>query len=295
MIGPDDDRAVRYLLDELPEADREAFEDQYFDDEQAYGGLLAAEDDLIDRYCEGALTPGQRERFEKKYLATAEGRERVEFARALKRLGAAPAATAAAAGRTASRWLPWAAVLLAALASGAFVVSQGADARRARDERAALLERLARQQQSSREQERRLAELQRQLGRVQENAREIGELLGADAATGLRAATLVLKGGLRRGAAVLPRVALTPGVDLVRLQLLIEGAPRAAYRAALETPEGRALWTRVGLAPSAAAGRPMVAFTVPAVVLAPGQYVVTLGPSRDESDAEYVFEVQRAR
>src|SRR5262245_24314980 len=54
MTGHDDDRAVRYLLDELPEAEKEALEDEYFGDEEAYAALVAAEDDLIDRYCQGA-------------------------------------------------------------------------------------------------------------------------------------------------------------------------------------------------------------------------------------------------
>lgn len=300
MTGRDDDRAVRYLLDELPESDREDFEDEYFGDEGVYGALLAAEDDLIDRYCEGALGADQRTRFERRYLTTEEGRERVEFARALKRLGAAPAgqpsaAAAITAPRAALRWLPWAAVLIAATAAVLFLTLQVGEARRAGEERATLQERLAQQQQRARDQERRLADLGQDLARAQEQARAIGELLGADAAKGLRAAELALRSGLRRDASALPRLTLSSDVGIVRLQLQLEGAPRAAYRASLQTPEGRELWARAGLTPAAASGQPVVPFTVPAAVLAPGHYVVTLGPSRDESDAEFVFEVRRGQ
>jgi hypothetical protein len=301
MTGVDDDRAVRYLLDELPEADREAFEDEYFGEEGVYGALLAAEDDLIDRYCEEGLTPDQRARFEQRYLTTAEGRERVEFARALKRLGerpsGRPAPLPAAPTRTVVRWLPWAAVLVTALGALAFVRIQGADARRAGEERAGLQERLAYQQQRSREQDRRLGELGQQLRRAQEQARAVEELLGAAAGKGLRAATLALKGGLRRDASALPRLTLTPDVAIVRLQLQLDGPPRTAYRAALQTPEGRELWARDGLPAASGDGRSVVTFTVPTAVLAPGHYVVMLGPAgaRGESDAEFVFEVRRPR
>ena len=60
-------------------------------------------------------------------------------------------------------------------------------------------------------------------------------------------------------------------------------------------PEGRELWAREGLAPESAEGRAVVTFAVPAALLSPGHYVVTLGPSRDEWDAEFVFEARRAR
>jgi len=88
-------------------------------------------------------------------------------------------------------------------------------------------------------------------------------------------------------------------VALVRLQLRLAGEPRATYRASLQTPEGRELWAREGLRPATSDGTAMVTFTVPAAVLAPGHYIVTLAGARPEqraeSDAEFVFAVRRAR
>jgi hypothetical protein len=299
MTGPLDDRAVRYLLDELAEPDRDAFEDEYFGDEDGYGALLAAEDDLIDRYCDGTLDEGRRARFEQRYLTTAEGRERVEFARTLKRRAAAPRDGRAASDpmrppRAARSWLPWAAVLVVGLGALALATLQTADARRARRERAAALERMAQQQQRTREQDRRLSEMRERLARLQEQARAMEELLGG-VAPGLRTMSIALASGLRRDAAALQRLVLAPDIAVVRLNLLVEGAPRPAYRAALQTPEGRELWSRDGLAASPSGATSGVIFTVPAPLLAPGHYVVMLGPSRAESDAEYVFEVRRAR
>ena len=45
--------------------------------------MLAAEDDLVDSYARGELTIEERLRFEKKFLTSAHGRGRLQFARAL--------------------------------------------------------------------------------------------------------------------------------------------------------------------------------------------------------------------
>jgi hypothetical protein len=295
MMDRDEDRAVRYLLDELPAADREAFEEQYFGDEEAYAALLAAEDELIDRYCEGGLGDPLRGRFEHRYLATPEGRERVEFARALKRRASErPAVSrlpdAPAGPRTAPRWLPWAAVVLFGVGGLGFGAGQSTDARQARRERAAALERMAQQQQRQRDQDRRLGEMYGQLDRLQQQVRTVEDMLGGSAA---RTISIALASGLRRDAATLARLVLTSDITVVRLTLLLEAAPRPAYRASLQTPEGRELWSRDGLAPAPSGEQSAVTFTVPAALLPPGHYVVTLGPPRGESDAEYVFEVRR--
>src|SRR5262245_7513460 len=212
MTGRVDDRGVRYLLDELPDADRDAFEDEYFSDDVVYGDLLAAEDDLIDRYCQGALAAALRQRFEQRYLSTAEGRERVEFARALLRHGAAKRpASPSPASRTTLRWLAVAAAVgLAFTTLVTLAMQQAGAARRAREDRAALQEQVARQEQRASEQDRRVAELARELARAQSQARAAEELLGSIAAGTLRATSIVLKGGLRRDGTPPPRVALPP-------------------------------------------------------------------------------------
>jgi hypothetical protein len=80
---PDTEVFVRYLLGELPTADRDRFEDEYFADNNLHEQLLAIECELIDAYVHGDLSPSELRHFEDRYLATPEGRERVACARAL--------------------------------------------------------------------------------------------------------------------------------------------------------------------------------------------------------------------
>ncbi len=78
-----DEVAIRYLLGDLSDEERDRMEMDYFQDDALHEELLAVEEELIGSYVRGELTPEQRVRFEKRYLAAAEGRERVEFARTL--------------------------------------------------------------------------------------------------------------------------------------------------------------------------------------------------------------------
>lgn len=72
----------RYLLGAASEAERERIEAEFFADDDAFQEMLVAEDDLIDDYARGELSGDEREQFEKRFLTSAEGRERVDFARA---------------------------------------------------------------------------------------------------------------------------------------------------------------------------------------------------------------------
>jgi len=78
----------RYLLGagELPAREAERFEDEYFGDDETFALLLAAEDELIDRYLRGDLDAADRERFEKHFLLSPRRRQKVENARAISRV-----------------------------------------------------------------------------------------------------------------------------------------------------------------------------------------------------------------
>jgi anti-sigma factor RsiW len=75
---------VRYLLGELPTPDRDRFEGEYFADDSLHEQLLAVECELIDAYVRGDLSESERRYFEDRYLATPEGRQRVEHAKVLQ-------------------------------------------------------------------------------------------------------------------------------------------------------------------------------------------------------------------
>jgi hypothetical protein len=73
---------VRYLLGLCSPEEREHIESEYFEDEDAFQEMLAAEDDLIDAYARGELVGEERRRFEKNLGSSFQGRDRVQFARA---------------------------------------------------------------------------------------------------------------------------------------------------------------------------------------------------------------------
>src|ERR1051325_8237960 len=75
---------ARYLLGELPEEQQVEIEDRAFSDQDYLASITAVENDLIDEYVRGELSAADRQRFETRFLASAERRKRVEFAEALR-------------------------------------------------------------------------------------------------------------------------------------------------------------------------------------------------------------------
>lgn len=84
-----------YLLGELSTDDTRRFELAVMEDAAAGDRLLAAEDDLIDDYLEGALNPVERQRFEAVFMAAPLRAEKVRFAKELSAHAAARRASAA--------------------------------------------------------------------------------------------------------------------------------------------------------------------------------------------------------
>ena len=79
-----DAQLTRYLLGELTEEEQEKIEERAFRDRRYLLEIEALECDLIDDYVRGALSEGQRRQFEERFLASAERRRKLQFARALK-------------------------------------------------------------------------------------------------------------------------------------------------------------------------------------------------------------------
>jgi hypothetical protein len=293
--GAHDDRLVRYLLGELPPEEQERLEAEFFARDEAFHDLLAAEDDLIDAYCGGGLAGPLRERFEARYLRTDEGRERVEFARALRRLSPGT--------RPSRRWLPLAASLAAVALLGAAVVYPLV--RRARSELAEArseLERLERQigerEARAAEERKRLDRLGEDLERVRSDRDRLAELLGAPDRP-VRIASFTLAAGLLRDQGGGSRQAIPPGTTLVRVALLLEGNEYGRYRVAVETAEGRRVWDAAELAPRRTRRGSAVAVLVPADRLPPGDYVLSLAgvtaDGRVEDAAEYAVRITAPR
>lgn len=86
---------TQYLLGGGTEADRERLEAEFFANDDVFQEMLTAEDDLIDAYARGELSDSERRQFEEQFLTSADGRERVQFARAFGAADVRPTKTPA--------------------------------------------------------------------------------------------------------------------------------------------------------------------------------------------------------
>ena len=83
-------RIIKYLLGQLSEEERAQVEERFFKDEEYEETLRSVENELIDEYVRGLLSDADRESFETFFLISARRRQKVKFARALRRLEGAP-------------------------------------------------------------------------------------------------------------------------------------------------------------------------------------------------------------
>jgi hypothetical protein len=273
------ERLTRYLLGELAPADHEAVEARYFADDEAFADLQMVEDELLEGFVRGRLDGGRAQAVRSHYLSTREGRQKMEFSRALlhmadERSPALPAAPV----RRAALALAFAAGLVAAAAAA--WLAWGMRGTRPELDRVHAPE--ARLPERDREPRGRDAELQ-----------GLGQELGR---TPTRMASFVLAEGLTRDEAA--RVIRVPAdAAVVRLHLVVEGPRRRSYVATIETAEGEEVWRARGLAARSTPQGTAVAAIVGADILPAGDYVAALsgigadGRSRDV--AAYVFRVRR--
>src|SRR5262245_13918867 len=100
-----EDLIERYLLGELPVAERTALENEYLADKAKYDQVCRIEDDLLYRYARGALSPADRERVERQYMTNPWRRRHLEFAKALAQvIDGEPAASSDAKRSTGVSW-----------------------------------------------------------------------------------------------------------------------------------------------------------------------------------------------
>lgn len=119
------DRATRFLLDELPDEERAAVERDMLADQACFDDLVGAEESLIDAYVHGALGSVQHARFDAVMRRTPATAARTEVARATRRVARqllheqAPVAWRS--------WLPLAAALVLSVAGLVLMAGQAPD------------------------------------------------------------------------------------------------------------------------------------------------------------------------
>jgi hypothetical protein len=80
-----EDRHIRnYLLGDVTAADESELERAFFGDSELLARVELVRDDLADDYAAHRLSDADREKFERRILATPEGREQLRISRALR-------------------------------------------------------------------------------------------------------------------------------------------------------------------------------------------------------------------
>ena len=295
----DESQSARYLLGEMTEAEQARFEERFFHDVELSEMLSEAENDLIDDYVRGELSPRERERFEHHFLVSERRRERVELARALLQAKDARAVDRAVDSRTSLPWwkamfgplrVPGTALSYSFGAAALLFVLGGlwlfSEVRQLREETARLAaERDAQSAQNDqlREQadegkrrsdelavqkdqlERQLAELQNQAGSPERAPRPE-----------LAFMTFILS-PISRGGDGPKKLNIPPGTGAIRLQLnLSPGDEYPAYQVNLQKANGEQVRTWKGIRAAAAKGVRAVFVDVQTSSLSVSEYEVTL-------------------
>lgn len=281
------DRIRRYLLADLPEQEEQRLEELLLQDHALLELVRAAEDDLIDEFVRGELRERTRRKFEARFLTSRAQRDKVEFARTLQASVFAGARVRRADGSrltavwplalAARGWLAWglaaAAAAMVAIGGALFVRNQ--------------------QRPEPGDGPQAQAPLRTPAVPV-----EITPPAPAPDASTVLTVTLT-PDLLRDPAAAEHPVAVDARVQTLRLVLRVEHPPGdARYRVAIETAEGRRVWSRDDIERVPAAS-PTMTVDAPSSALPNGDYIVLLqaagpGSSRFHDAHEYVLSVRRA-
>jgi len=316
---------AQYLLGELTEEQQVEIEDRAFSDNDYLASITAVENDLIDEYVRGELSAADRQRFENRFLASAERRKRVEFARALSTVISESSAPQKNPVRDAPRWswrdslyaflsglnpaarLAFVAAVILLIVGAGWLFIETQRLRRQVNQLQAQKQSGQQNLQQALEQERkrneelnaRLNQEKQQREQTDESLRKLTETTEAkNPAPPPVIASLTLLPGLSRGGGQKPNLDLPNDAHLVRLQIGIDPEePYKTFAVELRTLAGQQVWTRENLAARTRRGTRAVALTLPATVLKPGEYELRLRGLTEAGGSEdvgfYYFNVTR--
>ncbi len=300
---------IRYLLGELSDSERAALEEKYFTHPQVFEEMVKAENELVDDYACGRLSPHLRERFEQYYLAHPERRERANFAQALvTKLEQVESAHPAV--ETGIKLAPWLrlpklfgesrafafsmalALLLLTMGGGWLLLRT----RRLRDELAQTQAAHAAQEQRDRELQQQLAnerarinDLNDEPNRARVESKKSQPQIPETDAT-LAFVTLLLTAGGVRGADTgsAPELVIPAGTEQVRIQLNLKEGGYSNYRIVLRAIGGETIFSRQGIKPKATRSGSAFNVIVPARRFAAGDYILTLRGVRPDGEVDDV-------
>jgi hypothetical protein len=317
----------------MSETEREDIEAEYLSDENAFEQMLIAEDELVDAYARGELSDKERSQFEKNFLTSARGRDRVEFSHAL--VGAVadarPVTVKVAPEPSPASWVAlWAAftprlrvaaVTLSVLLVAAFswlLVERGrtlTELQGLRAERARLTEKSEELQRIADAERARSAELTARIEAERERSSSadnpqptpVVQVVKNDQKRVPPPLTVrpdefvafnLRPGSVRGGDGT--TLAVPQKANSIVLRLSFERPSlHQVYRAAIETPEGKTVWRNdsFGFRESVTALDQVSLPAIPASALPPGDYVLFLTGKRPDGNfeplANYSFRISR--
>jgi len=319
---------ARYLLGELSEEQQLEIEDRAFSDKDYLASITAVENDLIDEYVRHELSESDRRKFESRFLASAERRKRVEFAKALAQVASeAPAPERIAVsqpigwswreslyaflnGLNPAARFALAAAMLFILVGGVWLLTQTLRLRRQltqlqADNQSRQTERQTLEQQVEAERKRN-EELNARLNQEKQQREQIDESLqkltenGSETTPAPRPviASLTLLPGISRGGGEKASLSMPDDARLVRLNVGIDPEePYKKFAVELRTVAGRHVWTRENLAARSQKGGRAIGITLPASALKSGDYELRLSGVKEGGGTEdvgfYYFEVRK--
>jgi hypothetical protein len=316
----EDERLIRqYLLGALSEEWQAKVQDRLLCDREFFDSLVVEENELTDDYLRGALTEEREEKFKSYFLAAPERRQKLRFAKALKKRISEGAPSKPGIEESPRRKhlfglkrfsLPsYAAGAVATLifVVGIWVAIENARLRRRIDNtRVTQAERLERARQSERrlsDEKQRNRELAQEVGRERSHRSELEREVGRSkqAREASRAVirgsvvSLALMPGLSREGDKLNQLETLQGTSRVRLELYPEKINHKKYRAELRTREGRQVWTGNDLKLRKTALGGHVIVNLPAAILTKGDYVLMMrgveGVENQERAGTYYFRI----
>jgi hypothetical protein len=306
---------IRYLQGDLPEEQRLQVEGEFLSDDQRYERLLALEDELFYDYAQNKLSSGEREQFEKRFLSSKRNRRRTLLASVLahKMFESAPVEMAEKSiadrepqrfwqslksyfvAQSAAMRVSLAALAIVSLALIWLVIGIGGLRNEFNQSRGQLAAQEDQLRQQAQQKIARTDELNLKLNReMDENAtlrQEFGKMKAQSGAQGQRAPSvisLVLAPSIVRDQGPgIKKLYLPPGVRLLKLLLNLNGdIEYKSYQVMLLTAEGAERWGRNKLqARRTGLGRSIV-LSLPARILAPGDYELRLQGSASDGTLE---------
>lgn len=295
---------ARFLLGDLTEEQQIEIEDRAFADKEYLATITAVENDLIDEYVRDEMPAADRLKFESRFLASADRRKRVKFAKALATVTSESVVPEKVAPKPAVSWreslenffgslnplakIAVAAAMLMVLVGGAWLLTEilrlrmqltqlQAEDKSRQNDRQSLEQQVEAERRRNEELTASLNQEKQQREQTDESLRQLTEARESTPAPQSIIATLTLLPGISRGAGEKPKLALAEDVRVVRLRVGIDADEEYKnFAVEMRSSGGRQVWNRENLRVTSKGGARAIGLTVPAMVLKPGEYELRL-------------------